>query len=82
VPREALKKIKIKQKGKKGYLYFLLSWQWQPKKGEKKRRNLENIRELETVGTFIKKKQENIGRDGERSVTRPKNIGPSKKIIV
>jgi hypothetical protein len=25
---------------------------------------LENITELETVGTFIKKKEENIGRDG------------------
>jgi len=37
---------------------------------------LENITELETVGTFIKKKEENIGRDGERSVTRPKKTGP------
>lgn len=30
------------------------------------------------MGTFIKKKEENIGRDGERSVTRPKKTGPSK----
>jgi hypothetical protein len=43
---------------------------------------LENIRELETVETFIKKKQENIGRDGERSVTRPKKTGHQKKITV
>jgi hypothetical protein len=43
---------------------------------------LENIRELETMGAFIKKKQENIGRDGETSVTRPKKTGPSKKFTV
>jgi hypothetical protein len=43
---------------------------------------LENIRELETVGAFIKKKQENIGRDGEKSVTRPKKTGHQKTITV
>jgi hypothetical protein len=43
---------------------------------------LENIGELETVGAFIKKKQENIGRDGERSVTRSQKTGPSKKFTV
>jgi hypothetical protein len=50
VPKKASKKIQIKQKGKKGYLYFLLLWQWQPKNGEKKEETWKTLESLKQWG--------------------------------